>query len=570
MANKNLFASASTPRSRVEVPVADTRNAAGGNAYEYSAKQKLAQIAATNTFNGTFYVDASANLQIAKDAVAELRNDPEFVAKVAVYCRDKAYMKDMPAYLCAVLAAWGEHKLFRQVFARVIDNGKMLRNFIQIGRSGAAGKKLNMSSGAIRHAIRDWFQSKPSEFIFRASIGNEPNMRDILRMARPFPETAEKAALYAYLKGAEFDPKVGDYITRNKDGSVKYRCSFSQLPAIVQQYELFKKSHEGEIPKVDFRMLDSVLNKEEAKRLWASQASNGAWQMTRMNLNNFAKYGVFEDASLVSTVAKRLADKEQIKKARAYPYQLLMAYNAATSSPHPVREALQDAMEAALDNVPGIEGQIYVCIDTSGSMSSAVTGYRPGATSQVRCIDVAALFGAAMLRKNKSAELLPFDTSVHKCKLNGRDTVMTNAKTLAGFGGGGTDCSCAIRELNAKNAKGKAIIFVSDNESWADRRNYLGTGLMSEWATFKQRNPDAKLICIDLTPSASAQAKNQNDILQVGGFGDQVFDVVASFIEHGGAKDHWTAVIDNIDLYAKPTYRKEVVEADNDDEKVAE
>jgi 60 kDa SS-A/Ro ribonucleoprotein len=225
MANKNLFSSVS-PISHV-VPVADTINAAGGAAYTYTAKHKLAQIAATNCFNGTYYVDASANLQVAKDAVKELRSDPEFVAKVAVYCRTKAYMKDMPAYLCAVLASWGEHKLFRQVFAQVIDNGKMLRNFVQIGRSGAAGKKLNMSSGAVRHAIRDWFKSKNPEFIFRASIGNDPTMRDILRMARPLPETAEKAALYAYLKGAEFDPKVESYITRNKDGSVK-------IPTLIQ------------------------------------------------------------------------------------------------------------------------------------------------------------------------------------------------------------------------------------------------------------------------------------------------------------------------------------------------
>lgn len=562
MANKTLFSSAPSSNN---VPQADCVNAAGGKAYEFTARHKLAQIAATNTFNGTYYVDAADNLQIAKDAVNELRSDPEFVAKVAVYCRNKAYMKDMPAYLCAVLAAWGEHKLFRQVFRQVIDNGKMLRNFIQIGRSGAAGKKLNMSSGAIRHAIRDWFLNHNSEFIFRASIGNDPTMRDMLRMSRPRPESEEKAALYAYLKGADFDEKTGEYITKNKDGSVKYRHTFFKLPAVVRQYELFKKNHEGEIPNVDFRMLDSVLNKEEAKKLWAVQAQNGSWHLTRMNLNNFQKYGVFESSELQSTVAKRLANADEVRKARAYPYQLLMAYNAAANVPHPVREALQDAMEVALENVPSIEGQMYICIDTSGSMSSAVTGYRPGATSQVRCIDAAALFGAAFLRKNKNAELLPFDTSVHTCKLNGRDTVLTNAKTLAGFGGGGTDCSCAMKSLNARNAKGDTVIFVSDNESWVDnnRHSYygsVGTGLMGEWMIYKKRNPNAKLICIDMTPAPSAQVKEHKDILQVGGFGDQVFDVIASFINYGSANDHWVDTISAVDLNARKSYSVEKVD----------
>src|SRR6185369_1856221 len=107
---------------------------------------------------------------------------------------------------------------------------------------------------------------------------------------------------------------------------------------------------------------------------WARQARNGSWQLTRMNLNNFAKYGVFEDKSLVKIVADRLSSREEVLKARAFPYQLQMAYTAASSDvPHEIKEALQDAMEVAISNVPKIEGKVYVCVDTSGSMACAVT-----------------------------------------------------------------------------------------------------------------------------------------------------------------------------------------------------
>jgi hypothetical protein len=56
-----------------------------------------------------------------------------------------------------------------------------------------------------------------------------------------------------------------------------------------------------------------------------------------------------------------------------------------------VAEALQNAMEVTLENVPSIAGKIYVLPDVSGSMHSAVTGNRGTATTAVRCIDVAAL-----------------------------------------------------------------------------------------------------------------------------------------------------------------------------------
>ena len=92
------------------------------------------------------------------------------------------------------------------------------------------------------------------------------------------------------------------------------------------------------------------------------------------------------------------------------PYQLMAAYLAASEDvPGIVREALQDAMEIAIANVPAVAGNVVVCPDVSGSMSSPATGYRKGATSKVRCIDVAALVAAAMLRVNRSARVLPFE-----------------------------------------------------------------------------------------------------------------------------------------------------------------
>ena len=58
-------------------------------------------------------------------------------------------MKDMPAALAATLAVW-DTALLAQVFGRVIDNGKMLRNFVQIVRSGAMGRK------SLGSAPRSW------------------------------------------------------------------------------------------------------------------------------------------------------------------------------------------------------------------------------------------------------------------------------------------------------------------------------------------------------------------------------------------------------------------------------
>jgi 60 kDa SS-A/Ro ribonucleoprotein len=278
--------------------------------------------------------------------------------------------------------------------------------------------------------------------------------------------------------------------------------------------------------------------------------------MTRMNLNTFARHGVFDQPGLPNLIAERLRNPQLIRRARVFPYQLMTAYvQAGTTTdaavPNVVREALQDALEVAISNVPKIDGKVYVFPDISGSMQSPATGYRKGATSAVRCLDIAALVAAAILRQNPQAEVMPFSDDVVAGRLNPRDSVLTNAQKLAALPSGGTNCSAPLVELNKRKAKGDLLIYVSDNESWVDtpRHGWFGgstTETLKQWAQFKQRNPQARLVCIDIQPYATTQAKEREDILNIGGFSDQVFELIAEFAAGRLNADHWVGVIERL------------------------
>jgi 60 kDa SS-A/Ro ribonucleoprotein len=216
--------------------------------------------------------------------------------------------------------------------------------------------------------------------------------------------------------------------------------------------------------------------------------------------------------------------------------------NCDAAIPREVLDALQDAMELAIANVPSMDGAVAVCPDVSGSMASTVTGHRAGSTSIVRCIDVAAL--AAVVRKNPSAMVLPFNEDVVAVELNSRDSVMTNAGKLAAIGGGGTNCSASLRQLNRPQAKADLVFFVSDNQSWVDQGRGRGTALMAEWAEFRQRNPRARLVCLNIQPYETTQAAERADILNIGGFSDRVFEVISAFASGQLEPDHWVARIE--------------------------
>ncbi|WP_107867212.1 vWA domain-containing protein [Neisseria subflava] len=514
MANTTLFQSIKNRFTKT-----DTHNEAGGIAYTLTPKQQLAQLAATGCLNNTYYADAQSQL----DQVLKLAEslDAEFIAKTAVYARQKGFMKDMPALLLAVLAQKDVNMLAR-VFDQVVDNGKMLRNFAQIIRSGAVGRKS--FGNRPKKLMQTWLLTATEKQLLNAAIGNSPSLADVVKMVHPKPREAWRAAWFAWLIGKPYDREA--------------------LPPITRAFEDYKQSREGALPNVPFQMLTALdLNSGD----WAQIARNGSWQQVRQNLNTFLRHEVFAKSKNIKMVAEKLRDETAIARARVLPYQLLTAYQATSNQmSSEIREALQDAMETAVQNVPVIQGKVVVCPDVSGSMHSSVTGYRGSATSKTRCIDIAALVSAAMLRTNPQARVIPFEQITVNVQLNPRDSIMTNAEKLANVGGGGTACSAPLAMLNREKADVDLVVIVSDNESWADDSQGWGatTSLMKEWDILKRRCPEAKLVCLDIQPYTKAQARNRHDILNIGGFSDQVFSLIGSFAERGMGTDFWVEEIE--------------------------
>ena len=507
-------------------PKADAVNRAQAPAYALSPRHQLAQLAATGCLNHTFYATSDEQLDHVLTLAREL--DPAFVAKTAIHARQAGHMKDMPALLLAVLAS-RDVKLLEAVFGRVVDNGKMLRNFVQIVRSGVTGRKSLGSRP--KKLVQRWLLTATEAQLLQATVGNSPSLADLVKMVHPKPAEAWRAAWFAWLIGKPYEAAA--------------------LPPLTWSFEQFKHAlREGRplpsLPDVPFQMLTAL---ELTTEHWAEIARKGSWQMVRQNLNTFARHGAFSVPGVAEAVAAKLRDWSAIRRARVLPYQLLAAHKAAGDGvPAVVREALQDAMEAALINVPTLDGQVVVCPDVSGSMSSPVTGHRGTATSAVRCVDVAALVAAAFCARNPRTQVLPFEQAVVRVDMNPRDSVMTNAAKLASVGGGGTNASAPLALLNRQLASVDLVVIVSDNESWVDARRHGSTETMRQWSELKARCPQARLVCVDIQPNGTTQAVERADVMNVGGFSDAVFGAIARFAGGTLDADHWVGEIEQITL----------------------
>ena len=545
MANKSLFASLTN-----RLPRANAVNEAGGRAYKLEPKHALAQLAATGTFGNAFYSTAETQLDEVLKLIDEV-DDDQYLAKLALYAREKAFMKDMPAALLVALSV-RDTELMQRVFDRVVDNGRVLRTVFQMIRSGQfknkAGKSRVGLSSSVQRAFQRWLNTASVGKLLSASIGNDPSLRDILRMARPTPKDNARRAMFGWLTDKSIDKWAP--------------ATEADLPVEVQSLIAYRNSESEEAQALIAGGLDNVrwdLLSDAAKgpKVWAALARKMGPQALRMNLNTLLRHDVLATSAMVDYVADRIADESEIRRSKQFPYQYFAAYlNADDNVPQKIKTALHKAAEIACGNVPELPGPVVIGLDTSGSMSCAVTGHRGrGATSKMRCIDVAALFAAAILRRNPDSVVIPFDTSAYDAKMDPNDSILSIAERLAKYGGGGTDCSLPLVAANQKHARRKfaGIVLVSDNESWVGTGRHGSTGVMTAWEAFvanqrklagKEANP--KLVCIDLQPYQTVQACERADIMNIGGFSDSVFNVISAFLADNNQR--FVAEVEAIEL----------------------
>jgi len=520
--NKKLFGS-----QKWSTPQADTTNEAGGKAFSLTPEQALAQYVCTGCLNNTYYAKGDEQLDFVKGAVTKVSD--EFLAKLAVYGRQKGGMKDMPALVLALLVSKKNPNataLFHKIFPKIVDNGKMLRNFVQIIRSGKTGRKSFGS--AAKRAIENYLTSRRPDQLFRDTVGESPSLGDIIKMVHP---------------------KFGDgELNQMARRELGYEYDTDKLPKLIHDYEKFIKAlAEGEAddmtpPDVDFRLLTNhELTAAHWKKIALQACKRKSVQAVIMNLNTFIRHKAMDD-EVAKAIEEMLEDESAIvgtpsRPSRLFPYKLWTAYNFSEGVPTKVKRGLAAAIDLSLKNIPEFKGKIVVCPDVSGSMSSPVTGDRGTATTRVECRHLAALISCVFLKKNPdNTTVIPFADRLFlniAKQFDPLDTVATNVERINSLPGGGTDVHLPLEHINRLGMTPDLVVYISDMQSWMDSGPNYGfgqtTGAMAEWITLKKRNPKAKVIWINLQPCGTVQMPNRPDALNVGGFSDSVFEAMNAF-----------------------------------------
>lgn len=513
-------------------------NHAGAPAFKMSAEMELYTAVVTWSLNDSFYEKDEARMERLRALIYNC--NPVFVGKLAVYARKKMYLRSAPLVLVTELANLHSGD---NLVARVTDG--VIGRADEIAELLACYELLNKRTGT----------------------------KKLNRLSKQM----QKGLSTAFNRFDEY--QFGKY---NRDGAIKLRDAlFLVHPKAKDELQqlLFNKivnntlqtpyTWETELSALGQLNFDSEENKALAfKHKWEELIDSGklGYMALLRNLRNIQEAGV--SYAHFKSVCARLANADEIAKAKQFPFRYLAAYRelinpVVTKVPAQrlvkkltalmqgsnqgytgnLLDALEKAVQASAANIKGFgsETRVLLACDVSGSMQVPVSS-----KSKILLYDVGLMLAMLLQSRCKNVEVGMFGDR-WKTIMAPRNNILGNVQEFyrrEGEVGYSTNGYLVIKDILQRRVQMDKVFLFTDAQLW--NSNNTTDHIQTLWLRYKAEvSPNAKLYLFDLKGYGQAPLQIlRNDVYLVAGWSDKVFEVLAALENGGSALD----AINNIEL----------------------
>lgn len=481
----------------VSKPESDSVNMAGGASYSREYKKEVASVLLASMMNGDKYYQSEASrLKQIEDLIQDgvKQGEAEFLAKAMVYTRMEGKLRSVSHVVAVNLAQTVKGQEFmRKALVKSFNRPDDMTETASLYFSKNPNKSL---PNALRRAYKDALEDKFDAYQLKKYLGETSavKLRDIVKLAHPSPD--------------KFEDK-----------------------------EIFKKVIEGTLENIQTaQTVNASSTGESRKETYISMLKERklGYMALIKNLKNILETGLnVEELKLVTDSIK---NDRGIKNSMMLPFRFYDAYRELNSSSiakmqvKKVAEALEYAFGVSTLNTGLIkEGEtIGVLHDCSGSM---------GGGSKSPFHNGMIIAGAMLqgLPKGDSIVYLWSDRA-EEVKFGGSAfDFIDKTRTY----GGGTDLGTAFRKLTTDKTVLDKIVITTDMQAY-------GLRVYDYVKEYRKISPNVKILFWNLSGYAGGTPMKLNDnILEVSGFSDKMFDVIPLMWED---KDALIKKIEEVEL----------------------
>ena len=440
-------------------------NNADGFVYEVDKWKQFERFLILGTEGGTYYVGEQKLTRENALAVMACVNEDGVRAVMGIVDvseRGRAPKNDPAIFALALAAAAKDARTRRtalDALPRVCRIPTHLFHFVTYV------KQFRGMGRGLRHALGHWYNDMPVEKLAYEVVKYQSrdgwSNRDVLRQAHPKTADPVRNAVYRWIVGGVDDGKLEK----------------AHLPQIVAAFENAKTVHGVGLVRLikECGLTREMIPTEALTRADVWEALLPTMPLTAMvrNLGNMSKVGLLAPMSdAARLVAKRLRDREVIKKARAHPISLLVALKTYAGgrgvkgsgqwTPVPsVIDALDDAFYLAFEALEPTGKRLLFGVDVSASMEAPITGL------PISSAEAAAAMALACAKTEREFYIMGFSSTFKNLGITPNmrlDDVMAYAR---GVNFGRTDCAIPMVWALAHKVKVDGFVVITDNETWA-------------------------------------------------------------------------------------------------------
>ncbi|RKS95954.1 TROVE domain-containing protein [Chryseobacterium defluvii] len=473
-------------------------NYEGAKAFTMTPAEELYSAVVTTGLSNTTYEKGNDRLQRIQSLIK--KNDPEFVAKLAVYARNDMYLRSIPLVLATELAKQTSgtdlvSKTIDGVVKRADEITELLA-YYQLANERTETKKLNKLSKQIQKGLVKSF-NKFDEYQFaKYNRKAEVTLKDALFLVHPKAKDEDQQAIFNKIVNDTLDTPYTWEVELSVLGQTKFADEAERKSAFKNKWE---------------------------ELIFSNKLG---YMATLRNLRNILEAEVSSEA--MEKVCRYLSDEKAVKSSKQLPFRFLAAYRELKTIHSKylssVLEALENAVMVSAQNIKGFgfDTSVVIAADVSGSMQQPVS-----AKSKVLLYDIGLLMSMILQSQCKNVVTGIFGDTWKRVPMP-KNGILRNVNEFykrEGEVGYSTNGYLVIEDLIRKREKADKIMIFTDTQLW----NSSGTrnSFEDSWNRYKAIAPNAKLYIFDLAGYGRQPLDiKQNDVYLIAGWSDKIFDVL--------------------------------------------
>lgn len=482
-----------------------TINYEGEKAFVPGPQLELYTAVVNASLSDQFYEKAGDKLERLRTLIA--KNDPVFVAQLAVYAREQMHLRSIPLVLAVELAKQQSGnaivgKLANRVVQRADEITELLAYYALANERNEV-KKLNKLSKQLQKGLADAF-NKFDEYQF-AKYNREAavKLKDALFLVHPKAKNEAQQVLFNKIVKDELQVPYTWEVELSRLGQHKFETPELKQAAFRGKWEELVLSN-----KVGYM---AILR----------------------NLRNILEAEVSKEA--LNKVCEYIGDAKAVANSKQLPFRFLSAYRELKGVNNgrvaKVLDALEQAVMHSAANIAGYDEdtKVLIAADVSGSMQKPVS-----AKSKVLHFDIGLML--AMLLQGRCQHVVTGmfgDTwkvvNVSKKNILASVQEFYNREGEVGYS---TNGYLVIEDLLKRKKAVDKIMMFTDCQLW--NSNHNGVNIAALWKEYKKIAPAAKLYLFDLAGYGNSPLNVQrDDVYLIAGWSDKIFNVLKA-IEEGG------------------------------------